>query len=206
MSDYDDISPIVIDNGSDVFRAGFAGDEAPVCGYSTGMDSKGYYVGEEAQKRRGLLSLDYPIEHGIVTNWDDMELICHDICKSNLEVPLKEHPCLLTEPPLNPNITERKWHRCSEKYFKRTYICGFEVVREMKEKLCYVAEDYSKEVILSECFPGVDKSYELSDGNLITIGQERFRCPGMLFRPSKDIGSDGIHKSLYDSILAVDID
>lgn len=66
------------------------------------------------------------------------------------------------------------------------FIAGdFEIVREMKENICYVAEDYSKEITKSECFPDIDKSYELPDGNLITIGKERFQCPEMLFRPSK---------------------
>ncbi|CAC5374558.1 Actin, larval muscle,Actin, clone 403,Actin, alpha sarcomeric/skeletal,Actin-2, muscle-specific,Actin, cytoskeletal 3A,Actin, indirect flight muscle,Actin, cytoskeletal 1A,Actin-42A,Actin-4,Actin-71,Actin-75,Putative actin-22,Actin, alpha skeletal muscle 3,Actin, cytoskeletal 1B,Actin, muscle-type A2,Actin-8,Major actin,Actin, adductor muscle,Actin CyI, cytoplasmic,Actin, cytoplasmic,Actin, gamma,Actin, alpha cardiac,Actin, alpha skeletal muscle,Actin-6,Actin, cytoskeletal 3B,Actin, cytoskeletal 2,Actin-1/ len=102
MSDYDDISPVVIDNGSGMTRAGFAGDEDPICVNSTSMDFKDNYVGDEAQKRRGVLSLDYPIEHGIVTNWDDMKLIWQDICNRCLDVPPEEHPCLFTEPPLHP--------------------------------------------------------------------------------------------------------
>lgn len=61
----------------------------------------------------------------------------------------------------------------------------FEVVREMKEKMCYVAEDYPKEITRSECFPDVYKAYELPDGNCIAIGKERFDCPEMLFQPSK---------------------
>jgi len=42
-----------------------------------GADNKEVYVGDEAQVKRGVLKLAYPIEHGIVTSWDDMEKIWH---------------------------------------------------------------------------------------------------------------------------------
>ena len=43
-------------------------------GFMGGMDQKDSYVGDEgAEQARGVLTLECPVEQGIVTNWDDME-------------------------------------------------------------------------------------------------------------------------------------
>lgn len=63
---------------------------------------KDSYVGNEAQKKRTILNLTYPIEHGIITNWDEMEKIWHYIFYNELGVAPDEHAVLLTEAPLNP--------------------------------------------------------------------------------------------------------
>ena len=33
------------------------------------------FIGPQAQQYRGLFKINYPLEHGIVTDWDDMERI-----------------------------------------------------------------------------------------------------------------------------------
>lgn len=80
---------VVIDNGSGMCKAGFSGNDAPKASFPSivgrgkfkvimnGMDQKDVYVGEEAIQKKGVLTLKYPIEHGIVNDWDDMTRIWH---------------------------------------------------------------------------------------------------------------------------------
>ena len=65
------------------------------------------YVGDSALANREMLSLTNPIEHGSITNWDDMEKIWNHTFVNELQVAPAEYPVLVTEPPLNPK-TERE--------------------------------------------------------------------------------------------------
>lgn len=67
------------------------------------------FVGPKAEEHRGLLSIHYPMEHGIVTDWNDMERIWTYIySKDQLSTFSEEHPVLLTEAPLNPRKNREK--------------------------------------------------------------------------------------------------
>lgn len=107
-------APIVLDNGSGTIRAGFAGEDAPKSFFPSfvgrpkhprvlaGALEGDVFIGQRAQELRGLLRLKYPLEHGIVTNWEDMERIWQWVWSEELRVLSEEHPVLLTEAPLNP--------------------------------------------------------------------------------------------------------
>ncbi|KAJ2522363.1 centractin- actin- protein of the dynactin complex [Coemansia sp. RSA 2049] len=300
--------PVVIDNGSGVIKAGFAGDDQPKSFFSSsvgrpkhmrmmaGAVEGDYFIGRRTEDLRGLLKISYPLEHGVVTDWDDMEKIWSYIYTDELKTLSEEHPVLLTEAPLNPSSNREQ---AAQVFFETFNVPAFytsiqavlslyasgrttgvvldagdgvshavpvfegfalphairrmdvagrdvtdylqvllqkaghsfytsaerEIVRQVKEKICYVALDAAKEEKelasiaasrIGTVGGGSSSSgdarprndiFKLPDGHLINLGNERFRAPEILFQPDI-IGLEypGIHEIVAESIRRADID
>ena len=77
-----------------------------------------------------------------------------------------------------------------------------EIIKIIKEKSCYIALDYEKELKNVEQF-----NYELPDGNIINIKEQRIKCPEALFNPDLiDKEGNGIGQSCFNSIQKCNID
>lgn len=303
--------PIVFDNGSGTIKAGIAGDAAPRVYFGSYVGRPKhkrvmaraaeyeYFIGKHVDDNKGLLKLKYAMEHGIVTNWDDMERIWGHLYTDELDIKSEDHPLLFTEAPLNPRHNREKAAQVFFETFnvpalyfsvqavlalyasgKTTGIVldsgdgvthtvpifnGFavssaiqridlagrdvtehlqlllrregvnlstsaekEIVRQIKEKHCYVALDPRKEekewtqTALLRSIPSgglsgasgagmvagaANDAFLLPDGQVVRVQAEKFRAPELLFSPHI-IGSEsqGVASLVSTSITKTDMD
>ena len=278
------ISPValVIDNGSLSCKAGFAGENVPRVVFPTLLGRPrpylqglvvGNFIGSEARRRQGVLSLRYPIERGTVTNWEDMELLWQHTFCNKLQVVPEQHRVLLTESPLQPAASREKMAQIMFETFKvpALYVAvqamlsliasgratgivldvghgvahavpaqecrmlshaveqldfggrdltiylmkllmergncftsriEMETFRDIQKTFCYAAQDFQKELNEATCH----NNYEMPNEEIITIGNERFRCIEPLFQPSfLGLQLPGVHEAVYSSVMKCDV-
>ncbi len=279
---------VLIFRSQDSIKPGFAGQDAPrpsvptIVGKPRGA-LPGFrtdtYVGHEAQTKRGILAITHPIEKGIVTNFDDMEKLWHNVFYDELQINPEETAVLLTEPSFNPKMNRAKTmqimfetfhtpqaflastagltalhcgrptavivecgagytqavpvHECHVlPYAARSQdVTGHDLTlylhkilaesnqpqqlsnlnqlqfKEIKEQLCYVASNFDHDMNTAASSNALEKVYELPDGQTLTLGNERFRCPEAYFQPSF-LGKESspIWEIAYNCIFNCDVD
>ena len=294
MAALSSLPSIICDNGTGFVKVGYAGENFPRSIFPSMIgrpvlraeeaisreqtEMKDIMCGLEAAENRHSLECSYPVENGVVKNWEDMEHLWNYTFWDKMEINPKEHKILLTEPPQNPTNNRKKiieymfetyefaaanvsiqamltlyaqglltgvvcdtgdgvthvvpvYHGFVPQHLiKRLDVAGrhitrylikllllrgyafnrsadFETVRQVKEKLCYVAYDVQQERRLALETTVLVEPYTLPDGRVIKVGQERFEAPEALFNPSLiDCESKGMGDLVFDMIQQSDLD
>jgi len=282
-----------MDLGSATIKAGFSGDSAPRAVFPAivgrpkvkptmvGSNTKEVFVGDEALAKRGSLKFSYPITHGIVNSWDNLEKIIHHTLYDKLRLTKQDiasRCVMVTEAPLNPkshrerlvtmffetfdvkcfyvqqaavlslyasgrttglvfdsgdgvshavpiyegymvphgvrrldlagrDLTGWMARLLKESGYSFTTSVELEMVRDIKEKLDYVAIDYPEEKKKCPISPTCEKDYDTPDGKVLRVGEARFRCPEALFQPALlGFETSGAQKTIYNAIKACGAD
>ncbi|KAL3533011.1 hypothetical protein ACH5RR_006532 [Cinchona calisaya] len=222
--------PIVIDNGTK--SAGFAGDNSPFAVYPSVVGQprhiglmctlcdgcQNFYVGEEALRRRGILTLFPHTENVIVKNYEYMEKIWHHARGDKLHIPIYDALSRAIS-KLNFGGLEVTWQvgaRIFEEIRDSTSLREIAItlasVQDKKENIGYVTLDYAQELENMRINPLlVQEKYQLPCREEIIVGSTRFQHLELLFQPSityktrVEWGDVGIHKLINGSIRKFDV-
>ncbi|KAM4650915.1 actin-6-like [Discoglossus pictus] len=274
---YKDLVSVIIDTGTGFTKSGFSGEEKPksvlrsIVGVPKirGRDTPLYYIGDAIPQGRSNVEKKKVMTHGVVTDWDALEMLWHHIFYTELSICPEELAVLITDAPLSPTTNREKvaellfenfgvpamyishqsllamysYGRTSglviesghgTSYTAPVYdgyvlphatyrldVAGealtsylsklmaesgnpfredeMDLVSDIKEKCCYVSLDIDSEIRHDEKNYLID--FTLPDGQIISIGSERFRCPEALFLPTVlGLPEVGLHAHALSSI------
>ncbi|XP_019798370.1 actin-related protein 2 isoform X2 [Mirounga angustirostris] len=234
---------VVCDNGTGFVKCGYAGSNfpehifpalvgRPIIRSTTkvgNIEIKDLMVGDEASELRSMLEVNYPMENGIVRNWDDMKhLWDYTFGPEKLNIDTRNCKILLTEPPMNPTKNREKIVEVMfETYqFSGVYVAIQAVLTLYAQGLltgvvvdsgdgvthiCPVYEGFSLPHLTRRLdIAGRDITrylIKLPDGRIIKVGGERFEAPEALFQPHLiNVEGVGVAELLFNTIQAADID
>merc|ERR1712031_16404 len=207
MCDDGDKPAVIMDNGTGMMKCGLSGEDAPKVTFASCVgypkqkamlqgSNKEYYVGEEAQQKRGILLLKYPLEHGVIQNWDDMEKIWKHTFDNELRIVLGAEDeaeegvsgVLLTEAPMNPKENrERMTQIMFETFSARRFYVAIQAV------LSLYASGRTTGVVV-DCGDGVSHTVPIYEGYPMPHAIQRIDLAG------RDL-TDYICKILQESTI-----
>jgi len=182
---------IIMDNGTGMMKCGLSGTDAPTVTFASCVGypknkammtggNKEYYVGEEAQQKRGILVLKFPLEHGVITNWEDMEKIWAHTFDNELRVVVGGESeddedvagVLLTEAPMNPRENrERMTQIMFETFNARRFYVAIQAV------LSLYASGRTTGVVV-DCGDGVSHTVPIYEGYSMPHAIQRINLAG----------------------------
>jgi len=182
---------IIMDNGTGMMKCGLSGTDAPTVTFASCVGypknkammtggNKEYYVGEEAQQKRGILVLKFPLEHGVITNWEDMEKIWAHTFDNELRVVVGGETeededvagVLLTEAPMNPRENrERMTQIMFETFNARRFYVAIQAV------LSLYASGRTTGVVV-DCGDGVSHTVPIYEGYSMPHAIQRINLAG----------------------------
>jgi actin-related protein len=187
----DEKPAIIMDNGTGMMKCGLSGTDAPTVTFASCVGypknkammtggNKEYYVGEEAQQKRGILVLKFPLEHGVITNWEDMEKIWAHTFDNELRVVVGGETeededvqgVLLTEAPMNPRENrERMTQIMFETFNARRFYVAIQAV------LSLYASGRTTGVVV-DCGDGVSHTVPIYEGYSMPHAIQRINLAG----------------------------
>jgi len=187
----DEKPAIIMDNGTGMMKCGLSGTDAPTVTFASCVGypknkammtggNKEYYVGEEAQQKRGILVLKFPLEHGVITNWEDMEKIWAHTFDNELRVVVGGESeddedvagVLLTEAPMNPRENrERMTQIMFETFNARRFYVAIQAV------LSLYASGRTTGVVV-DCGDGVSHTVPIYEGYSMPHAIQRINLAG----------------------------
>ena len=193
---------IIIDNGSGYCKAGFSGEEGPRAvfpaivgrpknpGIMVGAEKKDFFVGLQAEEKRGILHLAYPIEHGIVTDWNEpSQSPAKLIANEYWNISLMDYD-LLTE-----KIREKRVNGVITG-FTDSYLLPYQHLCEINDFPCYATKQQLEQTLDKGMFKsfcresGIDvvPQYDLKTFNKHLISDSH----KIIIKPVDNSGSRGI--------------
>ncbi|KAL5482163.1 hypothetical protein EMCRGX_G022457 [Ephydatia muelleri] len=201
------------------------------------LDLKDCYIGDEAKRKRGVLGMWYPIssmellpkEHPVLlteaplnpkANREKMTQIMFETFNVPQMYAAMTSPLALYASGRTTGVVVDSGDAVShvlavtymakiltERGYSFTSTADYEIACDIKEKLCYVALDFEQEMHTAAQSSSMEKSYELPNGEHITVGREQFQCPEPLFQPSFiGLSCAGICDNIYSSFLRCNVD